>query len=180
MAPDLIITNAELWTPPNSHVTVPDEIPPLTPEYDALAVTGDRITMIGTTADILTLAGPATRVIDAAGGMLSPGFTDCHVHFLDAGTRLLSVKLRQCTSKPEILSALKEHIKTRKPGEWVRGGDWDHQNWGNILPDHTYLDEASPNNPVWVNRLDGHMYLANSVAMKLAGVDKNTKDVEGE
>ena len=111
--------------------------------------------------------------------MLLPGFTDSHVHFLDSGIRLLSVKLRQCTSKEAFTEALKEHIKTREAGSWIVGGDWDHHMWGGQLPDKTWVDAVSPQHPVWVNRMDGHMYLANSVAMEMAGVHAGTPEVEG-
>ena len=98
------------------------------------------------------------------------------------GERLISVQLANCPSKEEFVKRIKEHALQRKEGEWITGGDWDHELWGgdNRLPDRAWIDAVTPNNPVWINRKEGHQYLANTLALQLAGLDpQNIPDVEG-
>ena len=109
-------------------------------------------------------------MIDAKGGMVTPGFIDSHVHFVIGGFRLSSVQLRDARTPAEFIARIKAYAATVPAGAWITGGDWDHQNWGGELPTRDWIDSVTPNNPVWVSRLDGHMALANSAALAAAGV----------
>jgi predicted amidohydrolase YtcJ len=125
------------------------------------------------------MAVATTRVIDAKGQMLVPGFHDAHVHFIDGGFRLASVQLRDAKTPAEFVARIKAFAATVPKGTWITGGDWDHQQWGGELPQRAWIDSVTPDNPVWVNRLDGHMSLANSAALRAAGVSRATVDVDG-
>ncbi len=164
----LAVVNARIWTGDARR-----------PWADALAVAGDRVAAIGSSAEIKKLAPASARVIDAHGAMVTPGFTDAHVHFLDGGFALQSVKLRDARTKAEFIQRITAFAKTVPAGAWILNGDWDHENWGGELPRKEWIDSVTPNHPVWINRLDGHMSLANSAALKAAGVTKDVKEVTG-
>jgi predicted amidohydrolase YtcJ len=164
----LAVIHARVWTGNAAH-----------PWADALAVNGNTILAVGDTAAIQKLIVPHTRVLDARGGMVTPGFIDSHVHFLEGGLSLRSVQLRDARSKEEFVARIKAFAATAPPGTWITGGDWDHQNWGGELPRKDWIDAATPKNPVWINRMDGHMSLANSLALAPAKVGKDTREVEG-
>ena len=164
----LAVVNARVWTGDTRR-----------PWADALAVAGDRIAAVGSSAEIKKLAPSSARVIDAHGAMVTPGFTDAHVHFLDGGFALQSVKLRDAKTKAEFVQRIAAFAKTVPAGAWILNGDWDHENWGGELPHKEWIDSVTPNTPVWINRLDGHMSLANSAALKAAGVTRDVKDVSG-
>jgi predicted amidohydrolase YtcJ len=167
--PDLILVNSDIWTENANN-----------PEAEALAVSGEHISAIGSSQDIQKLKGPHTTVIDGRGRRVVPGFNDAHVHFFSGGASLTSVQLRDTKSTAEFRERVAQFAKGRPKGEWIQGGNWDHENWQPAnLPEHQLIDAVTPDNPVFVNRLDGHMALANALAMKLAGVDKNTKDLPG-
>jgi len=169
LAPEIIILNASIHT-----------MDPAQPTASAVAISGNRIAALGPTAEIRALAGPRTRIIDAAGKTVLPGFNDAHVHFLIGGFSLANVDLRNTGSPEEMARRLKEYAGKMPNGRWLLGGDWDHEKWpGAPLPTRETIDAATPDNPVFVNRLDGHMALANSLALKLAGVTKETKDPPG-
>ncbi|MCA1640622.1 MAG: amidohydrolase [Acidobacteria bacterium] len=126
------------------------------------------------------LAGKRTRVIDARGALVLPGFNDSHVHFTDGGQHLASVQLRDAASPEEFARRIGEFAAKTPKGRWITGGDWDHERWTPAaLPTKEMIDRVTPDHPVFVNRLDGHMGLANSVALKLAGVTKETPDPPG-
>src|SRR5690606_30006187 len=95
------------------------------------------------------------------------------------GFQLASVDLRDAATPAEFARRIKEHAATLEPGEWITGGDWDHELWGGELPRRQWIDSVTPDNPVFVQRLDGHMGVANSKALELAGVDRNTADIDG-
>ena len=150
------------------------------PEVEAFAVSGHRILAVGTSEAMQRLAGPETKVIDLKGRRVVPGFNDAHVHFFWGGQGLASVQLRDVTSKAEFVRRVAEDATKRPAGEWIVDGNWDEQKWSPVeLPTHAWIDAVTPNNPVWVNRSDGHMMLANALAMKLAGITKATPDVPG-
>jgi predicted amidohydrolase YtcJ len=163
----LAVVNAKVWTGDS-----------LRPWADAIAVRGERIAMVGSSAAVRKAAGDA-RVIDAAGQMVVPGFIDSHVHFVAGGFRLSSVQLRDATTPAEFIARIKAFAASAPPGAWITGGDWDHERWGGELPRRDWIDSVTPNNPVWVNRLDGHMSLANSAALGAANVTRTTSDVAG-
>ena len=146
----------------------------------AIAVMGNKIVAVGTDAQIKALAGPRTRQIDAGGKLIVAGFNDAHVHFLETGQQLSSVDLRDAKTPQEFVQRIKDFAAKLPKGRWILGGKWDHENWTpNNLPTAAMIDAVTPENPVFIDRLDGHMALANSLAMRQAGVDKNTKDVDG-
>jgi predicted amidohydrolase YtcJ len=166
--PTLAIVNARIWTGEAKR-----------PWADAIAIDGERITAVGSSAEVRKMTTASTRVIDAHGMMVVPGFIDSHVHFLDGGFGLSSVQLRDAKSPQEFARRIGEYAKTIPPGVWITNGDWDHEQWGGELPRRDWIDSLTPNNPVWVNRLDGHMSLANSAALRAAGVTKTTTDIAG-
>ncbi|MEO6445889.1 MAG: amidohydrolase [Gemmatimonadaceae bacterium] len=163
----LAVVNARVWTGDARR-----------PWADALAARGERLAAVGSSAEIRKLAGSA-EVIDAQGQMIVPGFIDAHVHFIDGGFRLSSVQLRDAHTPQEFVARIKAFAATLPPGEWIVGGDWDHENWGGALPERGWVDSLTPGHPVWINRLDGHMALANSAALAAAGVTKATAEVTG-
>lgn len=168
-SPNLVILNANIHTMDPSH-----------PTAEAIALCGNRIAALGTTAEIRAFAGSGTRVIDAAGRLVLPGFNDSHVHFLSGGFSLSNVDLRDAKSPTEMAARLAQFAMKTPKGRWIVGGEWDHEKWpGAPLPTRQMIDAATPDHPVFVNRLDGHMALANSLALKLAGITRDTKDVPG-
>jgi hypothetical protein len=146
----------------------------------AVAVYGNRIAAIGTNQEVKAKSGPRTRVIDAQGRLVLPGFNDAHVHFLSGGFQLSSVELRDANTPEEFAERIRRFAEKLPAGRWITGGDWDHERWpGAPLPIRQLIDRYTPDNPVFVNRLDGHMSLANSLALKLAGVTRETQDPPG-
>jgi len=151
---------------------------PSQPQAEALAISGERITLVGTNDEIRRAAGGA-ETIDLGGRFVVPGFIDSHVHFVDGGFRLASVQLRDASTREEFVARIKAFAQTVPDGTWITGGDWDHTLWGGELPRRDWIDSATPEHPVWINRLDGHMALANSAALRAAGVTRAVKDVAG-
>jgi predicted amidohydrolase YtcJ len=165
---DLVVRGGTVWTGVAGQ-----------PDAQALAVRSGRIVAVSSDAEIARHVGPRTRVIEAAGGMVVPGFIDSHVHFVTGGFRLASVQLRDAATPREFIGRIRDFARTVPPGTWILGGDWDHTLWGGELPTREWIDSITPHHPVWVNRLDGHMALANSAALAAAGVTRATADVEG-
>ncbi|MDQ3907361.1 MAG: amidohydrolase [Acidobacteriota bacterium] len=169
MSADLVIINANVHTLEKSQ-----------PAAEAVAVLGNKIIAVGTSADIQKLVGARTRVIDARGALVMPGFNDAHVHFTDGGQHLASVQLRDAASPEEFARRIAEFAAKTPSGRWITGGDWDHERWTPpALPTKELIDKYTGDHPVFVNRLDGHMGLANSLALRLAGVTKDTPDPPG-
>jgi predicted amidohydrolase YtcJ len=165
----LILVNGKVWT----------ENPAL-PIAHAVALDGNKILAVGDDATIRKLAGPDTKVIDLHGRLLLPGFNDAHVHFMDGGTSLIAVQLADANSPAELKQRVAAFAKTLPPGAWIRNGLWEHQRWNPPhLPDHQLLDDVTADHPTFLWRTDGHTALANSIALKLAGIDRNTKDPPG-
>ncbi len=153
---------------------------PAQPDAEAIAISGHRILAVGGDADVMKLVGPETRLLDLKGRRVVPGFNDAHVHFFWGGQGLASVQLTDAHSRQEFVERIAAFAKRRPAGEWIVDGNWDEQKWSPVeLPSHAWIDAVTPNNPVWLQRSDGHMTLANAVAMKLAGVTKETPDVPG-
>ena len=150
------------------------------PWAQAVAISGETIAAVGDSAALAKLVGTGTRVIANGKAMVVPGFTDAHVHLLSSGFQIARVSLREASSPADLTRRLKEHVAKVAPGEWITGGDWDHERWpGAKLPERSWIDSVTPNNPVFVNRLDGHMSLANSAALRLAGISKDSPEVPG-
>jgi predicted amidohydrolase YtcJ len=168
-AADLIITDAKIWTVDKGM-----------PTAQAVAVLGDRIVAVGSSAEVEAWRGPKTEVVDAGGKLLLPGFNDSHVHFITGGSQLDNVQLNDAASAQEFVKRVGEHARTMPKGEWMLGGDWDETKWTPAdLPTRQMLDAVTPNNPVFLSRYDGHMGVANSAALKLAGITKATPEVPG-
>jgi hypothetical protein len=148
------------------------------PEAEAVAIAGERIAHVGTTADVRQRAGRA-EIVDLQGAFVVPGLIDSHVHFIDGGFRLASVQLRDAASRDEFVRRIEAFAKTVPAGTWITGGDWDHTLWGGELPRRDWIDAVTKDHPVWVNRLDGHMALANSAALRAAGVTRGVRDIAG-
>lgn len=166
---DLILTGGRIWTEN-----------PAQPEVEAIAISGARIVAAGTAADIDGLRGGRTRVVKLQGRRVVPGFNDAHVHFYYGGASLTSVQLRSAKSKDEFRDRIAKFAQGIPKGEWILLGEWDPQAWTpSGLPTHELIDDVTPDNPVFVNQLDAHTMLANSVAMKLGGVDRNSPDMPG-
>jgi predicted amidohydrolase YtcJ len=169
LSADLVIVNANVHTMDEAR-----------PTAEAVAVVGNRIAAVGSSKEIRAMAGARTRVIDAGKHTVFPGFNDAHVHFLMGGFSLANVDLRDASSPEEMARRLAAYAGKLPKGRWILGGDWDHERWpGAPLPTRQMIDAATPDHPVWVNRLDGHMALANSLALKLAGITSETKDPPG-
>jgi predicted amidohydrolase YtcJ len=169
VAADLVIINA--------HVRTMDEG---RPEAEAVAVIGNRIVAVGSTAEIKRLVGPNTRVVDAGGRLVLPGFNDAHVHFISGGFQLANIDLRNAATPQEFAERIRRFSEKLPKGRWITGGDWDHERWpGAPLPTKELIDPFTPDRPVFVNRLDGHMALANSYVLKLAGITRATPDPPG-
>jgi hypothetical protein len=168
-AADLIIQNARVWT-----------VDPSRREAEAVAILGDRIVAVGSNQQVDAWRGPHTRVVDAAGKRLLPGFNDAHVHFMDGGSQLDNVELNDATSPQEFARRIRERAAKTAKGEWLLGGDWDETKWTPAeLPTKELIDAVTPEIPVAVDRYDGHMVLANSLALKLAGITAQTLDPAG-
>ena len=166
---DIVVVNANVRT-----------MNPEKPTAKSLAVIGGKIAAIGDESDTKPLIGPRTKVIDAKGRLIVPGFNDAHVHFLETGQQLSSVDLRTAKSPEEFVARIKQFASKLPKGRWILGGKWDHENWTPAnLPTAAMIDAVTPDNPVFIDRLDGHMALANSLAMKMAKIDKSVKDVAG-
>ncbi|HEX9162322.1 MAG TPA: amidohydrolase [Thermoanaerobaculia bacterium] len=167
---NLVLVNGRIWTGTGN--------PPQFAE--AVAVDGNRIVAVGTNAAVLAGAPHDARRIDLHGRLVVPGFIDNHVHFIDGGFELSRVQLRDASSPPEFARRIGEFARRAGKGAWITGGEWDEQLWKPYtLPARQMIDAATPDNPVFVSRLDGHMALANSVALKLAGVMRETPDPPG-
>jgi predicted amidohydrolase YtcJ len=168
-AADLIIVSAKIWTVDKAN-----------PNAQAMAVLGDRVVSVGSNADVEAWRGSNTRVIDAQGKLLLPGFNDSHVHFIDGGMQLDAVQLNDATSPEEFKRRIAEHCKKIMVGEWMLGGDWDETKWTPPqLPTRSLIDSVTGDKPVFLSRYDGHMALANSTALRLAGVTSKTPDPPG-
>jgi hypothetical protein len=145
------------------------------PWAEAVAVRGDKIIAVGTAAEIRRLSGRETRVINPGEGLVVPGFVDSHTHFLDGGFALLSIHLREAKSRDDFIARIRDKAAGMTKGEWILNGDWDQQQFDPPeLPRREWIDAVTPDNPVCVNRHDGHMVLANSLALAMAGITAKT------
>ena len=150
------------------------------PRAQAIAVKADRIVFAGSNADAQKYVGQNTRVVDLKGNTVLPGFTDSHQHLSGVGQREMTLNLEGTASLEDFLAKVKARVDQAKAGEWVTGRGWIETHWKPpVFPTRWDLDKIAPNNPVILGRADGHGAVANSAALKLAGVDKNTPDPFG-
>lgn len=164
---NLIIRNAKIWTGNSDQ-----------PNAEAMAIKGDSILAIGSFKDIKIFKGRNTETIDLHGNFITPGFIDSHVHLLMGGNSLLNVQLRDANTKEEFIQRIATFSKDLKPNQWIVEGNWDHTLWGGELPSKEWIDDFTKEKPVAIYRMDGHMILANSAALKIAGIDRNTPKVK--
>ncbi|MDP2365853.1 MAG: amidohydrolase [Ignavibacteria bacterium] len=149
------------------------------PIAQSVIVEGNKIVFVGSNDETKKLIDASTNVINLKGKLMLPGFIDNHVHFIGGGFYLLGIDLRPANTTSEFKNILKDY-SDKFPGKWITGGYWDHEKWEvKELPTKEMIDEVVPNSPVFVDRLDGHMGVANSYALKLAGITKNTESPDG-
>jgi predicted amidohydrolase YtcJ len=166
---DLVMVGGKVWTGVTG-----------APETAAIAIRGDRILATGSDEAMLKLALPGAKIVRLHGERVVPAFNDSHVHIQMGAADLLGVHLTDSKSQAEFRERMGAFAKTIPKGKWIVSGLWDEQRWTPVaLPTHQLIDDVTPENPVAVSRTDLHMILANAYAMKLAGVDKNTKDIPG-
>ncbi|MBS1935180.1 MAG: amidohydrolase family protein, partial [Bacteroidetes bacterium] len=154
---DKIYINAKIWTGDSAN-----------DRATAIAIKDSAIMYVGN--DYNAYKGSNTQIIDVDGKMIVPGFIDNHTHFLGGGYQLASVNLRNVKSQKDFIQVMKDYLSALKDDRWIMGGDWDHEAWGGNLPTRQWIDSITGNHPVFIERYDGHMSLANSLALKLAGV----------
>ncbi len=146
----------------------------------ALAVRGERVLAIGSETDILKLKGPATTVVDLKGHFVMPGFNDAHMHLTNAGFKRLTVDLTGVWSLQEFRERIRKRVDTAEPTEWILGSGWDETLWqGKELPTRWDIDEVTTDHPVYMERIDGHVAVANTLALKISRVTLASKDPEG-
>lgn len=168
-AADIVFKNGNVYT-----------VDPKTPRAQAIAVTKDRIVFVGSNADAQKLVGPKTRVVDLKGNTVLPGFADAHQHLSGVGFREMNLNLEGTTSLEDFLAKVKARVAQAKPGEWVTGRGWIETHWKPpVFPTRWDLDKVAPNNPVILGRADGHGSVANSAALNLGGINKNTPNPFG-
>ncbi len=166
---DLVLRGGHVWT-----------VDPARSEAEGVAVWQGRILSVGSDAEVSALIGPKTRVVELDGRLLLPGFVDDHTHFLTGGFSLSEVKLKDAADPEEFGRRLAAHSAGLPPGAWITGGTWDQDRWpGRELPTAALIDRYVPDRPVFVSRYDGHMSVANSLALRLAGVTARSPDPEG-
>ena len=165
---DVIYTDAVIWTGAADR-----------PWAEAIAVKDEKILSVGTVGDVESYRGPETLLIELGGAFVTPGLIDNHVHFMSGGFQLAGVDLRSADTPEEFARRINAFVESLPAGRWVTGGDWDHERWGGQLPHRRWIDDQTKNTPVFVNRLDGHMALANTIALNLAGITRDTPDPEG-
>jgi predicted amidohydrolase YtcJ len=167
---DTVVVNGAVWTGLSSGEARPG----------AVAIREGKILAVGDSADVARTVGSRTQVIDAHGGLVLPGFADGHTHFVQGGFQLASLDLRDAATPQEFVRRIAAFARTRQPGQWIQGGDWDHTLWpGQPLPRREWIDSVTRDNPVFISRLDGHEALANSAAIRAAGITKDTPTPSG-
>lgn len=163
---DVIVSNAKVYTVNSAQ-----------PWAEAVAVRDGKVVAVGTNFEVMKLRGPATRVIDAKGHLVLPGFGDAHVHFMEGSLMLLGVKLDDTKTIPQIQQRVKEFAASHPGDGWIQGMGWSYDIFGQeALPDKKYMDEVLSDRPVFLTCYDGHTTWANSKALQLAGINRNTPD----
>jgi predicted amidohydrolase YtcJ len=175
---DLVLLHGRIWT--GQPYAGPGEKAQPTVWAEALAAANGRILAVGNNSEIEPYVSPSTKVVDLAGRFAMPGFIDSHVHFVDGSFQLLQIDLKLTPNESEFVRMIGEKAKTLPHGRWIQGGGWDEEAWPDAkLPARWMIDPVTPDNPVFISRYDGHAALANSIALKLAGVTRDTPDPVG-
>ncbi len=166
---DIVFLDGIVWT-----------VNPSQPEAEALAIKGNKIFKVGSSSEMESITGDSTEVINLEGAFVLPGFIDSHTHFLDGGFSLSNVQLRDAKKPGDFVARIGDKARELGEGAWILNGNWDHQQFDPPeLPKKEWIDPVTPNNPVCVNRLDGHMVLVNSAALEISGITKDTPAPEG-
>ena len=166
---DLVVVHARVYT-----------VDAARPEAQAVAIRGDRVSVVGTDAEALALRGPATQMIDAGGRAVIPGLHDAHGHVLGLGQSLQEVELRGTTSAQAVIDAVRARAQQVPKGQWLRGRGWDQNDWADTAwPTAAQLDAATPDHPVYLSRVDGHAAWVNTAALRAAGVTATVADPAG-
>jgi len=166
---DLVFINGNIYTANDRQ-----------PHAEAVAVRGDRIVFVGSNAGVKRYQGRRTRVIDLHGATVLPGLTDAHCHLIGIGQREMTLNLEGITTLEDFLAKVKARVDQAKAGEWITGRGWIETFWKPpVFPTRQDLDKIAPNNPVFLTRADGHGGVANSAALKIGGITKETKDPFG-
>jgi predicted amidohydrolase YtcJ len=163
---DTLVINAKAWTGN-----------PKQPWVETIAIKDSRI--VATGGKDLEADFNATKTIDANGKLVLPGFIDNHVHFMDGAATLLNIDTQSAKTKQAFITKIKNYALSIPEGEWITGGIWDHEAWGGELPHRDWIDEHTQKNPVFLTRTDGHMGIANSLALEMSGINKETLSSEG-
>ena len=166
---DLVLSNGVIYTVNSAE-----------PHAQAVAIRGEKIIEVGSNADVKKWIGPKTRVIDLHGRFAMPGFNDAHTHLASGGMAKLTVNLEGSASLAEFQQRIRDALKNYKPGEWITGRGWDHTLWPvKVFPTKRELDAVSKDHPMIFGRVDGHVAVANSLALKIAGITKDSPDPQG-
>src|SRR5258708_4051303 len=161
---DLIFVNGNVYTANEKQ-----------PHAQAIAVKADRIVFVGSNSEVDEFKGTQTRIIDLHGATALPGMTDAHHHLEGVGFREMTLNLEGVTNLQDFLAKVKAKVDQAKPGEWVTGRGWIETFWQPpVFPTRWNLDKVSPNNPVILQRADGHGTVVNSAALKIAGITRDT------
>jgi hypothetical protein len=174
----LVLWHGKIWT--GEPATPPGSKSGPASFAQAVAIANGRIVAVGSDAQVHGYIGAGTKVVDLGGRLAVPGLIDSHAHFIWGGFQLLQIDLKDARSEEEFTSRIGEKVQTLAPGRWLRGGDWDEQAWPSAkLPTRQMIDAVTGKNPVFLSRYDAHAALANSLALKLAAVTRDTPDPEG-
>ncbi len=150
------------------------------PRIEAVAIRGERIVGIGSSQEMRKLAGPNTRIMDLRSRFALPGFNDAHIHLANGGQAKLAIELEGARSLAEFQQRIRSRLGEYEPGEWITGRGWDHTLWPvQEFPTRQALDAVAGNHPMIFTRVDGHVAVANSLALRLAGITEATKDPPG-
>ena len=166
---DIVFTNGKVYTASDKQARA-----------EAVAIKGNRIVFVGTNGGARRFSGPNTRVVDLHGATVLPGFTDAHMHLSGVGEREMTLNLEGTRSLDEFLAMVKIRVDQARPGQWVTGRGWIETFWKPpVFPTRQDLDRIAPNNPVVLQRADGHASIANSAALRLAGLTRDTRPPSG-
>ena len=153
---------------------------PTAPWAEAMLVRGDEILAVGDDDEVTALADKGAQVVDLEKHFVMPGFNDAHVHLGGAGEDWLAVRLNGVQSIAELQKRLAEGVAAHKAGEWITGSGWDHTFWPDKkFPNRQQLDAVSPENPVILTHISGHVAVANSLALQLSGISKDSANPAG-